>query len=150
VGGANLPPALTTRTPSWKGTQMATESRNNVSTLSQTPADTLPKLVRRLREHAKKINNRACQAMGQDMLGAALAIEQHLIYHDIPTDRLVGDLSPDKARALAEFLSRIGLEDCTRLASPTVTYDGVSEADTIWSGVRTLQRGLAEAGFAPR
>jgi hypothetical protein len=129
---------------------MATESRNKFSTLSQTPSDTLPRLVRRLRDHAKKINNRACQGMGQDMLAAALVIEQRLIYRDTPADMLVGDLSPDKARALAEFLSRIGFEDCARLASPTVTCDGISEADAIWSGVMTLQRGLADAGFAPR
>jgi hypothetical protein len=129
---------------------MATESRNNLNTLSQTPSDALPELVRRLRDHAKKINNRACEDMGQDMLAAALTIEQQLILRDIPTDMLVRSLSADKARALAEFLGRIGLEDCARFASPTVTYDGVSEADTIWSGLLTLQRGLAEAGFAPR
>jgi hypothetical protein len=31
-----------------------------------------------------------------------------------------------------------------------VTYSGVSEADTIWSSILTLQRGLADAGYAPR
>jgi hypothetical protein len=129
---------------------MATESRNKFSTLSQTQSDTLPKLVRRLRDHAKKINNHACQAMGQDMLAGALVIEQQLILHDIPTAMLVGDLPADNAIALAEFFSRIGFEDCARFASRTVTYDGVSEADAIWSGIMTLQRGLADAGFAPR
>jgi hypothetical protein len=129
---------------------MATESRNNFSTLSQTQPDTLRKLVRRLRDHAMKINNRACAQMGQDMLAAALVIEQRLIYRDIHADMLVGDLPADEARALAEFLKRIGFEDCARFASHSVTYDGVSEADTISSGVLTLQRGLADAGFAPR
>jgi hypothetical protein len=129
---------------------MATESGNKFSTLSQTSSDTLPRLVRRLRDHARGIKNAAAvRGMGQDLLAAALVIEQQLIYRDIPADMLVGDLSPDAARALAEFLSRIGFEDCARLASTTVTYDGVSEADAIWSGVMTLQRGLADAGFAP-
>ena len=129
---------------------MATESRNKVSTLSQIASDTLPKLVRRLRDHAKKINNRACQDMGQDVLAGALVIEQQLILHDIPADMLVGDMPAGQAMALAEFFNRIRFEDCARFASPTVTYDGVSEADAIWSGVTTLQRGLADAGFAPR
>jgi hypothetical protein len=129
---------------------MATETRNNFSTLSQIQPDSLPKLVRRLRDHAKKINNRACAQMGQDMLAAALVIERQLIYRDIPADMPVGDMPADEAMALAEFLTRIGFEDCVRFASQTVTYDGASEAHTIWSGVRTLQRGLADAGFAPR
>jgi hypothetical protein len=129
---------------------MVTESRNKFSTLSQTASDTLPKLVRRLRDHVRKINNRACQDMGQDVLAGALVIEQQLILHDIPADMLVGDMPAGQAMALAEFFNRIRFEDCVRFASPTVTYDGVSEADAIWSGVTTLQRGLAEAGFAPR
>jgi hypothetical protein len=129
---------------------MATESRNNFSTLSQTQPDTLPQLVRRLREHAKKTNNRACQGMGQDMLAAGLVIEQRLIRRPTPTDMLVGDLPADQAMALAGFFTRIGFEDCARFASQSVTYDGISEAETIWSGITALQRGLVDAGFAPR
>jgi hypothetical protein len=37
--------------------------------------------------------NRACQAMGQDMLAGALVIEQQLVYRDIPADMLVPAVS---------------------------------------------------------
>jgi hypothetical protein len=56
----------------------------------------------------------------------------------------------NEATALAEFMTRLGYEDCTRFAASNVTYNGIPEADAIWSGLQTLQRALAEAGFAPR
>jgi hypothetical protein len=52
--------------------------------------------------------------------------------------------------AFAQFLKRIGYEDCARFASPTVTYLARSEGDVIWSAVCLLQRQVAEAGFNPR
>jgi hypothetical protein len=49
--------------------------------------------------------------------------------------------------AFAQFLKRIGYEDCARFASPTMTYDnGRAEGDVIWSVACSLQRQLAEAG----
>jgi hypothetical protein len=59
-------------------------------------------------------------------------------------------LPDDEAEALAQFMKRLGFEDCARFAAITTTYGGRCEADVIWSGILTLQRGLAEAGFAPR
>jgi type IV secretion system protein VirB11 len=56
----------------------------------------------------------------------------------------------NEAMALAELVKRLNREDCARFAAPNVTYNGVPEADTIWSSVRALQYALAEAGFAPR
>jgi hypothetical protein len=128
---------------------MATESRNNFSTLSQTQPDTVSDLVRRLRDHARAIKNAAAiRTMGQDMLTAALLIERQVLIRDVGD--VVAALPTSEGTALAALLSRIGYEDCTRFAATGVTYGGKSEADTIWSGVRTLQRKLAAAGFAPR
>jgi hypothetical protein len=128
---------------------MATETRNNFKRLSQTRPDTPEGLVRRLRDHAKAIKNAAAaRTMGQDMLAAALVIEQQVLLRD--GGDVVAALPANEATALTELLGRIGYEDCARLAASTVTYGGRSEADTIWSGVLTLQRKLAAAGFAPR
>jgi hypothetical protein len=126
---------------------MATESRNNFSTLSQTELDSLPKLVQRLRGHAKKINNRACAQMGQDMLTAALVIERQLIYRDFPTDVLVGDLPADEAMALAKMTKRFLYEDAERFSS---RQDGGAERDAMLGGITKLQSALADAGYAPR
>jgi len=60
------------------------------------------------------------------------------------------ELPRDEAAALAQFVKRIGYEDCVRFASKFVFYSGRSEADTMWSAVRMVQRQFAEAGFAPR
>jgi hypothetical protein len=60
------------------------------------------------------------------------------------------NISVIEATALAEFLKRLDYEDCARFAAPFVSYDGLSEADTIWAAVLTLQRGLGEAGYIPR
>ncbi len=60
------------------------------------------------------------------------------------------DLPHDEAAALAQLVKRIDYETCKRFASPTTTYNGRAEGDTMWSAVCLLQRQLAEAGFAPR
>jgi len=131
----------------------------------------LTELAERLRAHAEAIKNLAAKAtMGADMTSAAVVIDQLLgLYADIHAAneseivKRIGDLvaGPGKARivlvmphaemmALAQFLKRLGFEDCTRYAAPSMTYGDRPEADIIWSGVLTLQRGLAEAGHAPR
>ena len=124
---------------------MATESRNKFSTLSQTSSDTLPKLVRRLRDHAKKINNRACEAMGQDLLAAALVIEQQLILHDVPADMLVGDLPANEAMALAHMAHCFVYEDAVRFSNRS---ESGAEPDAMLGGIGKLQSALADAGFA--
>jgi hypothetical protein len=55
--------------------------------------------------------------------------------------------SNDQARALAQFVKRLGYDDCERLSS---RYDGGEERDLMLAGIDKLQRALAEAGFAPR
>jgi type IV secretion system protein VirB11 len=65
------------------------------------------------------------------------------------TDIALG-MRANEATAFAKFIQGLGYEDCTRFAAPNVTYNGIPEADAIWSGLQTLQRALAEAGFAPR
>lgn len=87
----------------------------------------------------------------QDLRAPAAPVERALPpRNNIHGDRLTADLPPNEAMALAEFLKRIGYEDCAKFASPFTTYDGVSEADTIWSAVLICQRALARLGYAPR
>jgi hypothetical protein len=57
--------------------------------------------------------------------------------------RIVLELPPDEARALAQFVKRTGSDDCRRLGS---RHDGGVEAEAMWEA----QTALAEAGFAPR
>jgi hypothetical protein len=61
--------------------------------------------------------------------------------------RVLLELPPDEARALAQFVKRTGFDDCKRLAS---RYDGGVEAEQMWSAVNKLRAALAEAGHAPR
>ncbi len=61
--------------------------------------------------------------------------------------RILLELPPDEARALAQFVKRTGFNDCKRLGS---RYDGGVEAEAMWSAVNKLRAALAEAGFAPR
>jgi len=61
--------------------------------------------------------------------------------------KIVLDLPPDEARALAQFVKRLGFDHCKRLAS---RYDGGEEAEQMWSAVNKLRAALAEAGHAPR
>jgi hypothetical protein len=61
--------------------------------------------------------------------------------------KIVLDLPPDEARALAQFVKRLGHGDCERLAS---RYDGGVEAEEMWEAICKLQTALAEVGFAPR
>jgi len=57
------------------------------------------------------------------------------------------DIPDDQAMALAQMCKRFGWDDAVRFATP---HDGGRERDAILDGTSTLQRALAEAGFAPR
>lgn len=46
--------------------------------------------------------------------------------------------------ALAQFMKRVGRDDCTRLAGDQC------EADDMFDGFIALRQALGEAGFAPR
>ncbi len=61
--------------------------------------------------------------------------------------KIILDLPPDEARALAQFVKRTGFDDCKRLAS---RYDGGVEAEEMRAAIQKLQRALAESGYAPR
>ncbi len=61
--------------------------------------------------------------------------------------KIILDLPPDEARALAQFIKRTGFDDCKRLGN---RYDGGAEAEEMWAAIQKLQRALREAGFAPR
>jgi hypothetical protein len=61
--------------------------------------------------------------------------------------KVVVELPPDEAMALAQMVKRLGYGDAERLSS---RYDGGAERDLMLSGIDKLQRALAEAGFAPR
>jgi len=61
--------------------------------------------------------------------------------------RIVLDLPPDEARALAQFVKRLGYDDAERLSS---RYDGGEERDKMLAGIDKLQAALREAGFNPR
>jgi hypothetical protein len=58
--------------------------------------------------------------------------------------------SPDEATGLAQFVKRLGYDDCVRKASLFVFYSGRTEADVMWAALCILQRELAAAGFSPR
>jgi hypothetical protein len=53
----------------------------------------------------------------------------------------------DEAMALAQMCKRFCYEDAERLSN---RHDGGRERDAMLEGILSLQRGLAEAGFAPR
>jgi hypothetical protein len=57
------------------------------------------------------------------------------------------DIPDNEAMALAQMCKRFGYDDAVRFATP---HDGGRERDAILDGTSTLQRALAEAGFAPR
>jgi hypothetical protein len=61
--------------------------------------------------------------------------------------KIVLDLPDDHAMALAQMCKRFTYDDAERFAN---RHDGGRERDAILDAMRTLQRGLAEAGFAPR
>jgi hypothetical protein len=61
--------------------------------------------------------------------------------------KIIVDLPPDEAMALAQLVKRLGHDDAERLSS---RYDGGEERDLMLAGIDKLQRALAEAGFAPR
>jgi hypothetical protein len=61
--------------------------------------------------------------------------------------KIVLDLPPEQAIALAQFVKRLGSDDCRRLGN---RYDGGAEADEMWQAIQKLQQALKESGFAPR
>jgi hypothetical protein len=61
--------------------------------------------------------------------------------------KIVIELPDDQAMALAQMVKRFTYDDAVRFANP---HDGGRERDAILDGTATLQRVLAEAGFAPR
>jgi hypothetical protein len=61
--------------------------------------------------------------------------------------KIILELPRDQAMALAQMVKRFTYEDAERFANP---HDGGRERDTMLEGILSLQRGLAEAGFAPR
>ena len=61
--------------------------------------------------------------------------------------KIIIDIPDDQAEALAQVCKRFCFEDAVRFATP---HDGGRERDAILDGTSTLQRALAEAGFAPR
>jgi hypothetical protein len=62
--------------------------------------------------------------------------------------KIVIDLpSADEAAALAQLAKRFCYEDAERLSN---RHDDGRERDAMLEGVLSLQRGLAEAGIAPR
>ena len=61
--------------------------------------------------------------------------------------KIVLELPPEQAIALAQFVKRLGFDDCKRLGS---RYDGGEEAEEMWAAIQKLQSALKESGFAPR
>ncbi len=61
--------------------------------------------------------------------------------------KIVLDLPPDEARALAQFTKRTGFGDCQRLGN---RHDGGADAEAMWAAIQKLQQALCESGFAPR
>jgi hypothetical protein len=61
--------------------------------------------------------------------------------------KVVVELPPDEAMALAQMVKRLGYDDAECVSS---RYDGGAERDLMLGGIDKLQRALAEAGFAPR
>jgi hypothetical protein len=123
----------------------AIEKPNSISALTQTPdGAVLTALVRRLRDRARAIKNPACTQMGQDMLAAALAIEQQLA---LPAGDLVGTLPTAEAMALAQMAKRFLYEDAERFSN---RQDGGAERNAMLGGATKLQSALADAGFAAR
>lgn len=53
-------------------------------------------------------------------------------------------LKGDEAWAMAEFVKRVGRDDCNRLAADQ------AEADAMYEGFIQLREALRERGFAPR
>ena len=105
-------------------------------------------LVRRLRGHAKAIKNSvAARTMGQDMLAAALVIEQQLLYRNPGPVQPVTALPADEAMALARMAKRFLYEDAERFSN---RRDGGAERDALLAGIAKLRSILADAGFALR
>jgi hypothetical protein len=57
------------------------------------------------------------------------------------------ELPADEAIALAQLTKRFTYDDAVRFANP---HDGGRERNAILEGILSLQRALAESGYAPR
>jgi len=129
---------------------MATKSHNTTLTPTQTP-DGLAALVRRLRDQANGMKNRAAlRTLGQDILEAALVIEQRLVLRDIDATKLVAPLPAREARALAKMASRFRREDAEQFSSRG--YGGskassIADRDAMLDGMNRLGSALAHAGY---
>jgi hypothetical protein len=61
--------------------------------------------------------------------------------------KVVLELPPDEALALAQLTKRIGYDDCERLAD---RHDGGAETEAMLRSIDKVRHALCEAGFAPR
>jgi hypothetical protein len=61
--------------------------------------------------------------------------------------RVTVDLLNAEAMGLAQMCKRFAYDDAERFAN---RHDGGREREAILDGIATLQKALAEAGFAPR
>ena len=61
--------------------------------------------------------------------------------------RLTVDLLNAEAMSLAQLCKRFTHDDAVRFSN---RHDGGRERDAMLEGILSLQRGLAEAGYAPR
>jgi hypothetical protein len=61
--------------------------------------------------------------------------------------KIVLELVNAEAMALAQLCKRFAYDDAERFAN---RHDGGREREAILDGISTLQKALAEAGFAPR
>ena len=61
--------------------------------------------------------------------------------------RITLELVSAEAMALAQLCKRFTFDDAERFAD---RHDGGREREAILDGIATLQKALAEAGFAPR
>jgi hypothetical protein len=61
--------------------------------------------------------------------------------------RIVLELLNPEAMGLAQMCKRFTYDDAERFAN---RHDGGREREAILDGISTLQKALAEAGFAPR
>jgi hypothetical protein len=61
--------------------------------------------------------------------------------------KIIIELHRAEAMALAQLCKRFCYEDAERFSN---RHDGGREREAILDGISTLQRALAESGFAPR
>jgi hypothetical protein len=71
--------------------------------------------------------------------------------HSMPAPKgrikLAIDFTDAEVMALAQLCKRFGYDDAARFSN---RYDGGQERDDMRAAMNTLERALAQAGFAPR